>query len=46
MDRKLLKRSIGLIMLKFGSHKSNTRLVELLYISTETWPRITTVNKF
>ena len=46
MDRKLLKKSIGLIILKFESYKSNTRLVKLLYINTEAWPRITTVNKF
>ena len=32
-DRKLFEKSIGLVMLWLRLHTSNTRLVELLYIS-------------
>jgi len=33
-------------MLRFGSHTSNTGLVELLYISIKAGPEITIANEF
>ncbi len=37
-DRKLFEKSIKLVTLWLGLHTSNTRLAELLYISTENGP--------
>ena len=42
----MLKRSVKLVTLEFRLYTSNIGLVELLYISTETRPGITTTNKF
>jgi len=42
-DRELFERSIGLVMLGLGSHTSNTGLAELLYISMEAGPEVSTV---
>jgi len=40
-DKKLLERSIGLVMLELGLHIEFT---ELLYISIEAWLEIFVVN--
>jgi len=40
----LFERSIGLVMLWLGLYTSNTRLAELLYISTEARLEISVVN--
>ena len=43
-DRKLLKRSVGLVTLRFELHTNDTRLVELLYISMEAWLEVIMTN--
>ena len=43
-NRKLFERSTGLITLWLGSHTSDTRLAELLYISMEAGPGISIAN--
>ena len=39
-NRELFEKSVRLVMLWLGSHTSDTRLAELLYISTEVRPGI------
>jgi len=43
-DGKLFERSVGLVMLWLGLHTSDTGLAELLYISTEAGPGISTAD--
>ena len=43
-DGELVERSIGLVTLWLGSHTSDTGLAELLYISTEAGPGVSTVD--
>ena len=45
-NRELFERFVGLVMQRFGLYTSDTELVELLYISVEAGPEITTVNEF
>ena len=42
--RKLLKKSIWLMMLRFGMHTSCTRLAEVVDEGSESWPRIFAVD--
>ena len=42
----LFERSLRLVMLRFGSHASNIRLVELLYICIEAWVEIFMADEF
>ena len=43
-DRELFEGSIGLVTLWLGLHTSDTGLAELLYISTEAGPGVSTVD--
>jgi len=43
-NRKLFERSVELVMLWLGLHRSNTGLAELLYISMEAGLGVSTVN--
>jgi len=40
-NKKLLKKSVGLVTLRFELYTNNTRLIELLYISMEAWLGVT-----
>ena len=42
--RKLLKESIWLMTLRFGTHTSCTRLAEVVDEGSESWPRIFTAD--
>jgi len=44
MNRKLFEKFVELVILWLGSHTSDTGLAELLYISTETGPGISTAS--
>ena len=43
-DRELFERSIELVMLWLGLHTSDTGLAELLYISMEARPGVSTAD--
>jgi len=43
-NRKLLKRSVRLVILRFELYTNDTRLIELLYISIEAWLGVTMTN--
>jgi len=43
-DKKLLKRSVGLVTLRFELYTNDIKLVELLYISMKAWLGVTITN--
>jgi len=43
-NRELFERFVGLVMLWLGLHASDTGLAELLYISMEAGPGVSTAN--
>ena len=45
-DWKLFEWSVWLVVLRFGSYASNTRVTEILNIYAYRWPSVSAIDKF